>query len=155
MPHLLVIILDDLEHMPDLLQAWKTIGVPGVTILESVGGYRAGTWLSRVGLGALGRLFEAEEVRRRTLLAAIEDELRFVLITSYARVHSLEDCPQDAVDGAVPGLNFRVRVTPSAHAKCIRCWHHREDVGTNPGHPEICGRCVTNVTGSGEQRRFA
>lgn len=74
MPHLLVVILDDLERMPALLQGWQKIGVPGVTILASVGGYRASTWLGRVGLGPFDRLFEAEEVRRRTLLVAIEDD---------------------------------------------------------------------------------
>lgn len=74
MPHLLVVILDDLERTPELLKRWREIGVPGVTILASVGGYRASTWLSRVGLGAFDRLFEAEEVRRRTLLVAVEDD---------------------------------------------------------------------------------
>jgi CBS domain-containing protein len=74
MTHLLIVILDDLERMPALLQAWRAIGLPGATILESVGAHRAITWLGRVGLGALDRLFEADEVRRRTLLAAIEDE---------------------------------------------------------------------------------
>jgi len=74
MTHLVIVILDNLERMHDLLHAWQTIGVPGVTIIESVGGYRARTWLSRAGLGALDRLFESEEVRRRTLLTAIEDE---------------------------------------------------------------------------------
>jgi hypothetical protein len=65
MTHLLIIILDDLERMPTLLQAWRAIGVPGVTILESVGANRAITWFGRVGLGALDRLFEADEVRCR------------------------------------------------------------------------------------------
>lgn len=74
MPHLLVVILDDLERLPKLLQRWREIEVPGVTILASVGGYRASTWLSRVSLGTFDRLFEAEEVRRRTLLVAIEDD---------------------------------------------------------------------------------
>ncbi|NOZ29432.1 MAG: CBS domain-containing protein [Chloroflexi bacterium] len=74
MTQLLIVILDDLACMPDLLQAWQAIGVPGTTILESVGAYRVSTWLSRVGLGALDGLFEAKEVRRRTLLAAIEDD---------------------------------------------------------------------------------
>jgi CBS domain-containing protein len=60
--------------MPDLLNAWQTIGVPGVTIIESAGGYRTSTWLSRVGLATLDRLFEADEVRQRTLMAAIEDQ---------------------------------------------------------------------------------
>jgi CBS domain-containing protein len=74
MTHLIVLILDDLKRMPDLLKAWRSLGLPGATILESVGAFRATTWLSRVGLGALDHLFEADEVRRRTLLLAVEDE---------------------------------------------------------------------------------
>ena len=74
MTHLLIIILDDLTCMPDLLRVWRTIGVPGTTILESVGAYRVETWLSRVGLRDIDRLFEDKELRRRTLFAAIEDD---------------------------------------------------------------------------------
>lgn len=74
MSYLLIVILSDLKRMPALLQAWQAIGLPGVTILKSAGSFRATTWLSRVGLGALDRLFEAEEVHTRTLLAAIDDE---------------------------------------------------------------------------------
>lgn len=74
MIHLLIVILDDLVRLPALLQAWQTIGLPGATILESAGAYRTTTWLGRVGLGALNRLFEADEVRRRTLLVAVEDD---------------------------------------------------------------------------------
>ncbi len=43
----------------------------------------------------------------------------------------------------------------SEHAKCVRCWHHREDVGTHAEHPELCGRCVQNVAGPGETRLWA
>lgn len=53
----------------------------------------------------------------------------------------------------LPGL--RLIVKKSAHPKCARCWHHRADVGTHASHPEICARCVTNVDGDGEQRKFA
>jgi len=74
MIHLLIVILDDLQCLPDLLQAWHDVGVPGVTILDSMGGHRTGTWLSRVGLGAIDRLFEAEELRRSTLMVALKDE---------------------------------------------------------------------------------
>ncbi len=74
MAYLLLVILDDLKVLPDLMHAWREAGVPGATILESVGAYRAHTWLERVGLGALERLFEAEEIRRRTLLTAIDDK---------------------------------------------------------------------------------
>jgi isoleucyl-tRNA synthetase len=48
-----------------------------------------------------------------------------------------------------------IRVAPSSHVKCVRCWHHRVDVGADPEHPELCARCVTNVAGPGEQRRYA
>lgn len=74
MAHLLVVILEDMERLPKLLQAWKRIGVPGVTLLHSVGGYRAETWLARLGLAGLSRLLERGEVRQRTLLSLIDDE---------------------------------------------------------------------------------
>jgi isoleucyl-tRNA synthetase len=53
----------------------------------------------------------------------------------------------------VAGL--KLKVVKSEHAKCGRCWHHREDVGINPAHPEICGRCVDNIEGAGEVRHYA
>jgi isoleucyl-tRNA synthetase len=53
------------------------------------------------------------------------------------------------------GETLRVVVRRSPHAKCTRCWHHRADVGQDANHPELCGRCVENVEGSGETRRFA
>jgi isoleucyl-tRNA synthetase len=61
--------------------------------------------------------------------------------------------PDTAAATDLPGL--AVRVSPSTHAKCVRCWHHRADVGTHADHPELCGRCVDNVAGPGEIRRFA
>ncbi|MFQ6023640.1 MAG: isoleucine--tRNA ligase [Acidiferrobacterales bacterium] len=83
----------------------------------------------------------------------LEDELRFVLIASYARVHPEDERPEEAVQTEVNGL--WVAVAPSGHSKCVRCWHHREDVGSNGQHPEICARCVENVAGSGEARKYA
>jgi CBS domain-containing protein len=83
---LVIVILDDLSVLPDLLAGWRRLGVPGATILESVGAYRAENWLSRTGLAALGRLFEAEEVRRRMVLAAIEDELVGPVVAEAERV---------------------------------------------------------------------
>ncbi|MGB4336779.1 MAG: zinc finger domain-containing protein, partial [Chromatiaceae bacterium] len=86
-------------------------------------------------------------------LARLEDELRFALITSAARVLPLADKPADAQDTELEGLALQVR--KSAHAKCVRCWHLRADVGQDHEHPELCGRCLTNVAGVGEERRFA
>ncbi len=74
MTHLLQVILDDIKFLPDLLEAWRGIGVSGTTIMKSVGGHRASTWLSKVGLGAIDRIFETREIQRKTLVAVIEDD---------------------------------------------------------------------------------
>jgi isoleucyl-tRNA synthetase len=108
--------------------------------------------------GALGASLEAEvdlyvDAELRTLLTKLGDELRFVLITSEARVHDLVANPTAGVETGLKGL--RVQVNPSAHAKCARCWHRRADVGANTEHPLLCARCVTNVAGPGEVRRIA
>lgn len=86
-------------------------------------------------------------------LAKLGDELRFVLITSAAAVEPLATAAADAVETDVGGL--KLKVVKSGHAKCGRCWHHREDVGIDPAHPEICGRCVENIEGEGEVRHYA
>lgn len=86
-------------------------------------------------------------------LAQLEDELRFVLITSYANIKSLSEKPEDAY--ATDLADVFIAVQPSEHAKCVRCWHHREDVGQSDAHPELCGRCVSNVDGVGETRLHA
>ena len=85
-------------------------------------------------------------------LNRLGDELRFVLITSTAKVET-SAAPVDAIATAVAGLS--VQVHTSTAAKCDRCWHHRHDVGANPAHPLICLRCVSNVEGEGEPRIFA
>ena len=98
MINLLIIILDDLAHLPDLLEAFRSIGVPGVTILESAGAYRVESWLSRVGFGGLDRLFESREVRRRTLLAAIEsDDLLAQAVAEAERVVGGFDRPDSGL----------------------------------------------------------
>jgi isoleucyl-tRNA synthetase len=89
-------------------------------------------------------------------LQPLGEELRFVFITSEARVSGLDAHPADAVEveGLGAGRLF-IGVTRSGYEKCARCWHRRADVGADPAHPEICGRCVDNIAGPGEQRRFA
>ncbi|MCH7696744.1 MAG: class I tRNA ligase family protein, partial [Proteobacteria bacterium] len=82
----------------------------------------------------------------------LDDELRFVLITSYARVYAETERPDEAVASDMDGLWLRVK--PSQYSKCVRCWHHREDVGRHTEHTELCGRCVENVAGSGELRQY-
>ncbi|MNP28194.1 Isoleucine--tRNA ligase [compost metagenome] len=86
-------------------------------------------------------------------LNKLGNELRFVLITSSARVAPLAEAPAEAVDSELPGL--KLKVVKTADAKCGRCWHHRADVGSNAAHPELCGRCVENIEGAGEVRHYA
>lgn len=86
-------------------------------------------------------------------LNKLGDELRFVLITSAASVVPFVQAPADAVTTEVEGL--KLKVVKSGHIKCGRCWHFRADVGSNAEHPEICGRCVDNLSGSGEVRHYA
>jgi len=85
-------------------------------------------------------------------LGRLGEELRFVLITSKATIAAEDGAPPEAVQTGLPGL--RVVVNASAAAKCVRCWHHREDVGSNAAHPELCGRCIENVEGAGEVRHY-
>ena len=87
------------------------------------------------------------------LLDRLGDELRFVTITSTATLKPLSAAPVDLAASLMAGL--KVSITASGHAKCARCWHHREDVGQHAAHPELCGRCVDNVDGNGEVRRYA
>ena len=110
----------------------------------------------RIGapLDAVVDLYCAPE--RRAALTALGDELRFLLITSEARVHSADDRPAATDAGGGEGAGaFWVAVDASRAAKCVRCWHKREDVGSSDRHPQLCGRCVSNLDGPGETRRFA
>ena len=86
------------------------------------------------------------------MLARLQDELRFVLIVSQAQLRPLTDAG-DAAPTEVPGLCLRI--TPSANPKCVRCWHHRPDIGVHAEHPELCARCVENIVGAGETRHYA
>ena len=86
-------------------------------------------------------------------LSRLGDELRFVTITGSATLAPLAAAPTTLPDTAVDGL--RVEIAASPHNKCVRCWHHRADVGEHAGHPELCARCIDNIEGAGEVRHYA
>jgi len=89
-------------------------------------------------------------------LAPLGEELRFVLITSAARIHPLGEAPADAAAATLEdGTEVRIGVAASPHSKCPRCWHRQPDIGASAEHPELCGRCVENVAGAGERRTTA
>ena len=111
----------------------------------------------RVG-GEIGAPLDAEVTvyaspPQAARFGALGEELRFLLITSEANVEARDVPPADAVRTGLDEV--WIRVQPTRHPKCVRCWHHRTDVGADPRHPELCGRCVVNVEGPGEERHYA
>ncbi|MFT5708461.1 MAG: isoleucyl-tRNA synthetase, partial [Oceanospirillaceae bacterium] len=115
------------------LEAQRTAGVIGSSLA------------AKVTLFANPQLKEA--------LDHLKDELRFVLITSEASVEALENVASAAVVSDINGLSVLVEKLDAT--KCERCWHHREDVGSNSSHEQLCNRCIENVEGEGEFREFA
>jgi isoleucyl-tRNA synthetase len=96
--------------------------------------------------GGVGSSLQAEvqitaEAADHALLASLGEDLKFVFITSAARL--------------VAGEALAVQVAASTHTKCERCWHWREDVGHDTAHPTLCGRCTSNLYGAGETRTVA
>lgn len=102
-------------------------------------------------LEAVVRLYCSDELF--TLLQTLGDELRFVLLSSEAQLFKATDAPANAIACDIEGLTLEVE--SSSDEKCERCWHHRPDVGKTSEHPSLCGRCVENIDGAGEQRLFA
>ncbi len=109
-------------------------------------------------LGSLGSSMEADVTvfvpdSLSSQFAPMHDELRFLLITGDAKVANLSAVPATAVKATQEEVWIEVK--PSTCPKCVRCYQLRADVGSDPNHPQICARCVINVEGPGEERRFA
>ncbi|HEY9448031.1 MAG TPA: isoleucine--tRNA ligase [Burkholderiales bacterium] len=103
----------------------------------------------RIGSSLAGEVQLCASGEAASFLRSFDDDLRFVFITSQARV-------ADGGDGSATSLDgVKLEVAPSAHPKCDRCWHYRADVGSDAEHPELCGRCVKNLYGAGESRVHA
>lgn len=102
-------------------------------------------------LAAEVTLYVSDELN--ATLAKLGDELRFVMLTSEVHLAPLADAA-NAESTDLDGL--KVMVSGSEYLKCERCWHHRADVGTHAEHPDLCGRCISNLPeGSGEIRYYA
>lgn len=102
------------------------------------------------GLGAEVTLYCDAPLTK--VLTRLQDELRFVLIVSQAKLLPLD---QGAAAAATEVAGLRVKIVASTDTKCVRCWHHRPDIGGDSEHPELCARCVENIAGEGEKRLYA
>jgi len=97
-----------------------------------------------VGASLQANLFvtiNADDQRLLADLRSLGEDLKFVLIVSSVEL--------------AEGHSTQIEVNPSKAVKCERCWHYRDDVGVNPEHPTICGRCDSNLHGAGEHREHA
>jgi isoleucyl-tRNA synthetase len=94
-----------------------------------------------VGSSLQAELTIAAPPEDHALLASLGDDLKFVFITSAVT--------------PVPAGSLQIDVRTTAATKCERCWHWRSDVGHDAAHPALCGRCTSNLFGSGELRRHA
>ncbi len=124
---------------PALLARWAEIRAARSEVQKELETLRAA---GKIGASLAAHVEIGASGARHDALAALGDELRFVMITSQAAV-------REGADAIV--------AVPSPHQKCERCWHYRADVGVDPAHPTLCARCVSNLDpdGPGEPRRFA
>jgi isoleucyl-tRNA synthetase len=123
------------------IDAWQTIisarafAVKEIEVLRSAG---------EVGSSLEAELEFYTSESTFVALNSLEDDLRFVMITSSTKVTKVASETEQ-----------KILVKPSAQKKCDRCWHYRNDVGVDVAHPTICGRCVSNLFGTGEVRKYA
>ena len=128
--------LPQVEGAPALLARWDRLRELRDPVRKSIEALRAE---GKVGSSLQAEVDVHAEGADYELLAGLGEDLKFVLLTSAARVH------RAAAGGA------RIEVAPSSHAKCERCWHYRADA--NPAG--LCGRCEANLHGAGEKRVHA
>jgi isoleucyl-tRNA synthetase len=124
--------LPQVADAPALVAKWTRLRELRTPVRKEIEALRAA---GKVGASLQAEVDLHADAKDYPLLASLGDELKFLLITSAARVHR-------GPEG--------VKVTPSAHSKCDRCWHYRSDVDDDG----LCGRCRLNLNGSGEARQF-
>jgi len=132
---------DLVPAMPDadvLLPKWQRILAVRAAVLRELEGLRM---QGRIGSSLQADVTVSAPEPEYSALASLGGDLKYVLITSAARVER--------------GDALSIAVNPSAGTKCERCWHWRDDVGNHRDHPALCGRCVSNLFGSGDARAFA
>jgi len=110
---------------------------------------------SQIGSGLDAELILYVDAGWRERLQTFDQELRFFFLVSDVKLADVATASGDSQSIALDGGDVRITARVSENAKCIRCWHHRPDVGSHKDHLEICGRCVDNLPdGHGEARRF-
>jgi isoleucyl-tRNA synthetase len=133
-------VLPKQDGEKELVARWKRIREIRAEVLKRLEDARSGGAIGSSLQANVSLLLPAGDL---ALLRSLDDDLKFVLITSSATVG-------ESSDGAIA-----IEVRPSPDPKCERCWHYRPDVGSDSHHPTLCGRCVANLGGKGERRSHA
>jgi isoleucyl-tRNA synthetase len=133
--------LPDCADEMHLVDKWDRIRAVRAEVLKELEAARVA---GQIGSSLAAEVELAYSGEKYAALSTLGNDLRFALITSAASVREVKTREEEGVV-----------VRPSRNLKCARCWHWRADVGADPEHPEICGRCVSNLFGAGEPRRFA
>jgi len=144
--------LDAYDDSTIALQSWDWLETLREGVSQQLEALRSDKTIGS-SLDATVQLFVDAELMEG--LQVLKDELRFVFITSELTLLPLKKAPADTPVHTLEERRFAVLASASDAKKCVRCWHLRDDVGATAEHPELCGRCVENVSGSGELRRFA
>ncbi|HRQ56812.1 MAG TPA: isoleucine--tRNA ligase [Azoarcus taiwanensis] len=134
-------VLPEASGEDERIARWSLIRETRAEVQKVLEGLRSD---GRIGASLQAEVRLRASGARHTALAGLGGDLRFVMITSTAELVEVATEADEGVDAA-----------PSGHAKCERCWHYREDVGANPAHPTLCGRCDDNLHGNGETRLHA
>ena len=108
----------------------------------------------RIGAALEAKLAVHADAATQARYADVADELRFFFITSEFALAPVTPRADEAARVELEGAEAWVSAEVSAAAKCVRCWHRRDDVGSHAEHPELCGRCIGNIEGPGEDRRW-
>ena len=122
----------------ELVPKWQRILSVRAAVLRELEQLRM---QSRIGSSLQADVTVSAPEPEYAALASLGDDLKYVFITSAARVER--------------GDALAIAVNPSAGTKCERCWHWRDDVGDDRDHPVLCGRCVSNLFGRGDSRACA
>ena len=121
-----------------LLAKWERIRAIRDVVNKDIEALRAA---GQVGASLQANVVLTVPPEDYALLSSLGDDLKFVFIVSTINL--------------VAGSALHTGVTASSDAKCERCWHYRDDVGQDAAHPTLCGRCTSNLHGSGEVRTHA
>lgn len=130
----------DIAQTPTLLEKWQRVREVRGDVTKALEEARIA---GQIGSSLQAEIAITASGATHAALASLGDDLRFILITSAA---TLQPTPEAVT---------QIQVSTSTHAKCERCWHYRADVGHDPEHPTLCGRCTSNLFHAGESRSIA